>query len=374
LGGQVEFFHKGEKRVAELTRIHMEEDTAKLLHSEELGGTLIDFNRCGVPLIEIVTEPNFRSGEEVKDFLEALRMLLATLDICNCKMQEGAIRFDINVSVRPFGQKEYGTRVEMKNVNTLTGAVLAIEFESNRQIKIIESGGTFFQETRRWDEQKGESVSMRVKETAADYRYFTEPNLTPVVVSDEWLNEIKNTLPELPIPKLERYQSLGVPKAESLMLAEQIDKAAFFEECLKLGVNPANGAKHLMGHITSILNKAGASIKEAPLTAKDYCYTLKMVEQKKIGLDNAKRVIDEIFAGNGTPDEIVEKLGLAQVSDTGELRTLVNEVLSANTKSIEDYKNGKSNALAFLVGQCMKASKGKANPQIVNELIREALT
>ena len=369
--GKMEFFHNGEKRVAKLNRIHMEEDTAKLLHME--GETLIDFNRCGVPLIEIVTEPDFRSKEEVRDFLEALRILLATLDICNCKMQEGAIRFDVNVSVRPFGQKVYGTRVEMKNVSSFSGAVLAIEYESNRQIQVLESGGTLRQETRRWDEQRNESVSMRTKETAADYRYFPEPNLLPLVVNDAWINDIKSTLPELPIAKLERYQSLGVPKAESLMLIEQTDKSAFFDECMYLGANPKNAAILVMGHITAILNKSGATIEETSITPKTLHETLQMVEKGEINLDAGKRVLDEIFETKESPKAIVQRLGLAQVSDEGELRQLVETILAANAKSIEDYKNGKSNAFAFLVGQCMKASKGKANPQVVNALIREMI-
>jgi aspartyl-tRNA(Asn)/glutamyl-tRNA(Gln) amidotransferase subunit B len=373
LGGAVEFFHGGEKCSARLTRIHMEEDTAKLLHGEAFGGTLIDFNRCGVPLIEIVTEPDFRSGDEVKSFLEALRMLLATLDICNCKMQEGAIRCDVNVSVRPVGQKEFGTRVEMKNVNTFSGAVLAIEFEARRQIEIIENGGKIFQETRRWDEQIEESVAMRTKEDAADYRYFSESNLAPLVVSDEWIDEVRGALPELPIPKFERYKSLGVPEAESWILIEQVDKSRFFEECIALGANPKNSAIWIMGHITSLLNKSGTKIKNAPITAQNLFEIFKLIEQKKISIDSGKLILDEIFSNGGSPNDIVKKLSLTQVSDEGELKNLVDEVLRANEKSIEDYKNGKQNAFTFLVGQCMKASKGKANAQIVNSLIREAL-
>lgn len=378
-GGEVEFFHGGEKRKARLTRIHMEEDTAKLLHGDAFDGTLIDFNRAGVPLIEIVTEPDFRSGEEVRDFLESLRTLLLTLDICNCKMQEGAIRCDINVSVRPKGQKEYGTRVEMKNVNTFSGAILAIEFEAKRQIEILQNGGKLFQETRRWDEQLEQSVGMRTKEDAADYRYFRDPNLVPLVVSDEWIAEISAALPELPIPKLDRYKSLGVPTAESHMLIEQVDKSRFFEAAIALGANPKNAAIWTMGHITARLNKVGMAIADAPVSPADLAAVLEMVAAKKISIDSGKLVIDEIFDAHergekpDDPNEIVQKKSLAQVSDAGEIKKLVEEVLAANEKSVTDYKNGKQNAFAFLVGQCMKASKGKANPQVVNELIREAI-
>jgi len=372
--GELEFFHKGEKRKTRINRIHMEEDTAKLLHGvASNGGTLIDFNRCGVPLLEIVTEPDLRSGDEAKDLLEALRMLLATLDICNCKMQEGAIRCDINVSVRPLGQTEYGTRVEMKNVSTFSGAILAIEYESNRQIELIESGSAVSQETRRWDEQENKSVSMRTKENAADYRYFPEPNLTPVIVDDAWLKAMEETLPELPIPKFDRYRSLNIPESESWMLVEQLDKAFFFEKCTELGANPRNAANWILGHITARLNKSGISINDSPLSAAALCEILELVEKAKINLDAGKRVADEIFDNGGSPAEIVEKLSLAQVSDKGELEQLITEVLKANEKSVTDYKNGKTNAFGFLVGQCMKASKGKANPQIINSLLKEAL-
>jgi aspartyl-tRNA(Asn)/glutamyl-tRNA(Gln) amidotransferase subunit B len=315
-----------------------------------------------------------RSAEEAKDFLEALRMLLSTLNICNCQMQEGTIRCDVNVSVRPKGQKEYGTRVEMKNVNTFSGAMQAIEYETERQKQMLMNGDVIEQETRRWDEHKCVSVPMRSKENAADYRYFPEADLTPVVVNDEWIDRIRNSLPELPISKFERYRSMDIPETECWMLVENHDKSAFFEECIKIGgVSLKTAVNWIFGHMTARLNKAFLSIENAPITATDLCLVLNMIESGTISNDAGKLVVDELFANGGTPIEIVKRLSLEQVNDEYELRTLVNNVLEANQKSIQDYKSGKSNAFGYLVGQCMKASKGKGNPQIVNKLLREIL-
>lgn len=372
--GSIEFYHKGEKRKVRLARIHIEEDTAKLLHDSSYKGTLLDFNRCGVPLIEIVSEPDLRSAEEVKDYLEAVRMLLAALDICNCRMQEGVIRCDINVSVRPIGQKTLGTRVEMKNVNTFSGAIRAVEYEANRQIQLLEEGKTFGQETRRWDDAKGVSLPMRAKEGAADYRYFPEADLVPLVVSDEWINQVQQSQPELPVVRYERYRGMGVPEFESWLLVEHLDKAAFFEQCAQIGgVSLKSAANWIIGDITARLHKASVSIENAPVTPKDLCVILGMIERGFINIDAGRLVLDEMFVNGGTPEEIVQKLSLAQVSDEDYLRGLVREVLEANQKLVTDYQNGKTNVLAFLVGQCMKASKGKGNPQIVNKLLREVM-
>ena len=372
--GGVEFYHKGEKRRVRLSRIHIEEDTAKLLHDDSFKGTLLDFNRCGVPLIEIVSEPDMRSGEEVKDYLEAVRMLLAALDICNCKMQEGAIRCDVNVSVKPVGQKENGTRVEMKNVNTFSGAMQAVEYEASRQIKLLEDGGIIVQETRRWDETKGVNFAMRLKEGAADYRYFPDSDLVPLVVSDEWINEIKKSIPELPLEKFERYRSMGVSEFESWLLAEQKDKAAFFEKCAQIGgVSMKSAVNWIVGDLTARLNKALINIENSPVSPENLCVILSMVESGKISNSAGKTVLDELFENGGNPEEIVQRLSLAQVSGEDDLKNIVKEVLESNPKSIEDYKNGKTNALSFLVGQCMRASKGKGNPQIINKLLREML-
>jgi aspartyl-tRNA(Asn)/glutamyl-tRNA(Gln) amidotransferase subunit B len=370
-GGLEIITESGESKFIRLHQIHMEEDAGKLVHQARC--TQLDYNRGCTPLLEIVSEPDFSTAQEVIAYLEKLRETLMYLDICDCKMQEGSLRADVNLSVRPVGSKTLGTRTEMKNINSFRAIARAIAFESERHIEVLESGGALFQETRRWDEQKEESVAMRTKEDAADYRYFPDGNLAPLVVSDEWINEIRAALPELPIPKFERYKSLHVPEAESRMLIEQIDKSRFFEECIALGANPKNTAIWIMGHITSRLNKIGAKIADAPLTPQSLFEILLLIEQKKISIDSGKLIVDEIFENGGTPSSIVEKLSLAQNSDENELKNLVTQVLADNAKSIEDYKNGKQNAFTFLVGQCMKASKGKANAQIVNSLIREAL-
>ena len=372
--GYVEFYHNGEKRRVRLSRIHIEEDTAKLLHDANFKGTLINFNRSGVALIEIVSEPDLRSAQEVKDYLEAVRVLLGTLDICNCRMQEGVIRCDINVSVRPFGQKEYGTRVEMKNVNTFSGALQAVEYESARQIGLLEQGKSFGQETRRWDDAKGISMPMRTKEGAADYRYFPEPDLVPLVVSDEWIDEVRSSLPELPVAKFERYRELGISEADSRLLAEHPDKAGYFEKCAQIGsVSLKTTVNWIIRELAACLNKFSVSIEDSPVSPEDLCSIISMVEQGVISNDSGKRVLDEMFAKGGSPEKIVQDLSLAQVSDKDQLKKIVEAVLNDNAQSVEDYKNGKSNAFKYLVGQCMKASKGKGNPQIFNELLRELL-
>jgi aspartyl-tRNA(Asn)/glutamyl-tRNA(Gln) amidotransferase subunit B len=388
-GGSVEFYSKGEKRAVRLARIHIEEDTAKLLHDGSFKGTLIDFNRCGVPLIEIVSEPDLRGAEEVKDYLEAVRLLLVALGVSNGRMQEGVIRCDINVSVRPLGQGEYGTRVEMKNVNTFSGAIAAVEYEAARQIEIIESGGRVSQETRRWDDSKGVSFPMRVKEGAADYRYFPEPDIPPLIVGDDWIEAVRSRLPELPAAKYRRYRAMGVAEQESNVLAEQADKSAYFEQYAKeegrvkaqsacagtldTGGMAGKAANWITGDITSRLSKAGLDFEQSPLSPAALYSILSLIEKGTISNDAGKRVLDEIFSSGGTPEEIVGKLSLAQVSDEGDLRKIAEEILAANPQSAEDYKNGKSNALGFLVGQCMKASKGKGNPQMLNNLLRELL-
>ena len=377
-GGSVSYYHKGEKRSVRLTRIHIEEDTAKILQDDAFKGTLIDFNRCGVPLIEIVSEPDLRGSEEAKDYLEAVRMLMAALDICNCRMQEGSIRCDINVSVRPEGQAEYGTRVEMKNVNTFSGAVQAIEYEAARQIKLLEEGTPIIQETRRWDNDNGVNFAMRVKETAADYRYFPESDLAALVISDEWVDGIRADLPELPVARFERYREMGVSEFESWLFAEHKDKGDFLECCAEIGgVSLKSAANWIAGDITARLNKADIAFQDSPVSPESLCAILGMVERGTVSNSAGKLVLDEMFAGRGEPgdpNEIVARLGLVQVSDEDDLKNIVKEVLAAADPGlITEYRNGKTNILGFLVGQCMKASKGKGNPQLINKLLKEII-
>ncbi|MCL2500962.1 MAG: Asp-tRNA(Asn)/Glu-tRNA(Gln) amidotransferase subunit GatB [Defluviitaleaceae bacterium] len=374
--GMLEFIHKGKKHAVRIHRIHLEEDTAKLLHDDAFKGILLDFNRCGVPLVEIVTGPDLRGAEEVRDFLEAMRTLLVTLGISSGRMQEGVMRCDVNVSIRPTGQEHFNPRVEMKNVNTFTGAAQAVLYEVRRQTELLKRGETVTPETRRWDEQKGETQAMRTKGSAADYRMFPDPDLPPIVLDESWINEIKESLPELPVAKYERYICMGVAPTEAEMLAAQPERAAFLDACNKIGgVEPRNVAHWLFGVISALHKKHGSAYETSPITPEILCEVLDMIKQGRIGIDAGKRVLEEMFISTEPkpPEQIVKRLSLEQVSDGAVLEALVDEVLAANGQSISDYRNGKKNAFTFLVGQCMKASKGKANPQLVNEIINSKI-
>ncbi|MDP4153087.1 MAG: Asp-tRNA(Asn)/Glu-tRNA(Gln) amidotransferase subunit GatB [Bacillota bacterium] len=365
----------GKKRIG-ITRIHIEEDAGKLLHEEAFNGTLVDYNRCGVPLIEIVSEPDIRSSEEAKAYLDSLKAILQYLNISDCKMQEGSIRCDVNVSVMPEGATEFGKRVEMKNVNTFSGAVRGIEYEIERQIDVIESGGTVEQETRKWDDMKGYSITMRSKEDAQDYRYFPEPDLGRIELSDEQMERLKASIPELPHAKFERFlNDYGLSEYEADLLVGNIARAAFFEETVKAGkgIEPKVICNWLLGDISRLLNAENIEIDECKLTPSRVIDMINLIQKGTISNTAAKTVLEEMFATGGTADEIVKAKGLAQLSDTSALEAIVDSVLAANEKSVNDYKNGKSNAMGFLVGQCMRASKGQGNPQIISKLLKEKL-
>lgn len=358
------------KRIG-ITRIHIEEDAGKLIHDESFAGSLVDFNRCGVPLIEIVSEPDMRSSAEAKAYLDTVKAILQYLDISDCKMQEGSIRCDVNVSVRPFGQKEFGTRVEMKNVNSFSGAVRAIEYEAKRQIEVIEGGGTISQETRRWDDPNGRNVLLRSKEDAHDYRYFPEPDLLTIVLTEEYVNELKAGLPELPNSKIKRYmEEYGLPHFDSNLLTENINTDKFFEDCIELGVcQPKTISNWLLGDITRIIHEKNIEITGTTLTPQRLTDLLVMIEKGEISNTAGKTVLEEIIFSDKNARDIVAEKGLAQVSDSSVLEDIVAQVLAANPKTIDDYKNGKTNVTAFLMGQCMKLSKGKGNPAALTEII-----
>ncbi|CDZ24274.1 Aspartyl/glutamyl-tRNA(Asn/Gln) amidotransferase subunit B [[Clostridium] cellulosi] len=373
--GYVDILVGGEIKRIGITRIHIEEDAGKLLHGDSFSGSLVDFNRCGVPLIEIVSEPDLRSAEEAKIYLETIRQILLSLDVSDCKMQEGSIRCDVNVSVRPVGSKEFGTRCEMKNVNSFNGTARAIEYEAKRQIAILESGGTVEQETRRWDDARGESILMRTKEDAQDYRYFPEPDLGTIVLSEEYVEGIRASLPELPNHRQFRYmKDYSLPEFDAGLLSQSLDKAEFFEECLKAGnVKPKTIAHWITGDITRILNEKGIKLKDSKISPKMLVTMLSLIDKGTISNTAGKTVLEEMFATGKDPEEIVKEKGLAQVSDAAALEALVKEVLAQNEKSVADYKKGKTNALGYLVGQCMRASKGKGNPQILRDLLQKEL-
>ena len=369
--GYVDILVDGQEKRIGVTRIHIEEDAGKLLHNENFAGTLVDFNRCGVPLIEIVSEPDMRSSAEAKAYLETIRSILLYLGISDCKMQEGSIRCDVNVSVRPKGSKTFGIRCEMKNVNSFSGAVRAIEYEAKRQVAILEQGGTISQETRKWDDTKGESISMRSKEDAQDYRYFPEPDLPTIVLEKGMVECIRATIPELPNKKVIRYmKEYALPQADSELLVDSMEKAALFEEIvgMKSG-SPKIISNWILGDISRYLNETGKPLAETGITAKKMAELLTLIEQEKISNAQGKAVFEEMVSSGKTPGEIVKEKGFEQISDEGALEDIVKEVLSANAKSVADFKAGKTNALGFLVGQCMKATKGQGNPAKMKEIL-----
>ncbi|MBU5450155.1 Asp-tRNA(Asn)/Glu-tRNA(Gln) amidotransferase subunit GatB [Acetivibrio sp. MSJd-27] len=372
--GYVDIYVNGETKRIGITRIHIEEDAGKLIHGLDGKESFADYNRCGVPLIEIVTEPDFRSPEEAHVFLETLRNILLFIGVSDCKMQEGSLRCDVNVSVRPEGQKKLGTRSEMKNVGTFKGAVKAMEFERDRQIAILEQGGTIQQETRRWDDAKGESVLLRSKEDAHDYRYFPEPDIMPIHIQAETVEEIRKTIPELPNEKFKRYMDeYGLSEYDASLIAFHIYFAEFFEKCIQEGGNPKAISNWCLGDISKILKQKEQEADAIPFAPKALVELTKLVEADKISNTSAKKVLDRMFETDKSPETLVEEMGLLQISDNSFLEGIVDEVMAENPDTPAQYKNGKTNVLGFLVGQVMKKSKGKANPQMVNPMIKERL-
>ncbi len=371
--GEVYFYVDGEKKCCRLERIHFEEDAGKLLH-EEIDGTVVDFNRCGVPLIEMVTRPDLRSSAEAKEFLETIKTTLSYLDICDCKMEEGSIRCDINVSIRPEGSTELGTRVEMKNVNTFSGAVRAIDYEVKRQIELVEAGGTVQQETRRWDDVKMKNTVMRTKEDAQDYRYFPDPDLIAVEIDDAWLERIRAEIPELPVSRYERYlNEYGMTAMEARQLSDSFAKATMLDAAAASGkVKPKAVANWILSDISKYLNDTEKSLEQTALTAEKLVDLICLIDSGTISGNAGKKVLVQLFETDETAEKIVERLGLKQVSDEGAILAIVQEVLAKNEKAVNDYKNGK-NVTGFLVGQCMKASKGQGNPKLINQLLAAEL-
>lgn len=373
--GHIDVLVDGETKRIGVTRIHIEEDAGKLLHSDSFAGSLVDFNRCGVPLIEIVSEPDMRSSKEAKAYLDAIKSILQYLDISDCKMEEGSIRCDVNVSVMKKGSTEFGTRSEMKNVNTFSGAVRGIEFEAKRQIALLESGGIVAQETRRWDDLKGESVPLRSKEDAHDYRYFPEPDLLTIVLTDDYVDNLKKTIPELPNAKLLRYVSdYSLSQNDAALLVEDMDRFKLFEECIATKKATAKTITNwILGDISKHLNENNITLSSTNIKAETLAELLGLIESGKISNSVGKTVFEEMLVTDKSPATIVEEKGLMQISDEGSLEIIVQEVIDANPKSIEDLRAGKTNAFGFLVGQCMKASKGQGNPGVMKDLLSKKL-
>ena len=373
--GAVEFMMNGESKRVGITRIHIEEDAGKLLHQDGIPYTLVDLNRCGVPLIEIVSEPDIRSAQEAREYLETIRTILMYVGISDCKMQEGSIRCDVNVSVRPKGATEFGTRCEMKNINTFSGAQRAIEYEAARQIEVLEQGGVISQETRRWDDEKGVNVLLRSKEDAQDYRYFPEPDIPPVALEQEWIDQLKEEIPELPNAKIKRYVTeYQLSETDAGIIARNFERAVYFDECNKNYSSLAKTtANWLLGDIAKYLNDRNEEIGAFPVQPDRLMPLLTLVQKGTISGAAAKKVLAIMIEDPAAPEAIVEREGLVQNSNEDEMASIVDAVLEENPATIEQYRAGRTNVVGFLVGQCMKRSKGKGNPQIISKLLMERL-
>ena len=363
----------GEKTIR-IHELHMEEDAGKLVHDPWIDQTRCDYNRCGVPLIEIVTEPDFRSGAEVIAYLEKLRSTLQYLGVSDCKMQEGSLRCDVNLSVRPAGSTELGTRTEMKNLNSFKAIARSIEYEARRQIELLEEGKRVIQETRRWDENKDATFAMRSKENAQDYRYFPEPDIPPLEIGEDYLERLREAQPEMAEAKMARYQSdWGLPAYDAQMLTGQKALADFFEETVALGAPAKQAANWIMGEVMRRLSADGLEAKDMTFTPKTLARLIELVQTGALNRNTAVKVFDAVFADDADVDAYVKAHGLEQVSDAGLVAGVVDKVLAANPKSIQDFKAGKEKAFGFLVGQVMRELKGQASPQVVNQTIREKL-
>lgn len=369
---------EGEKRQIRITRAHMEEDAGKLVHHgtsiTDSDYSLVDYNRTGTPLLEIVSEPDMRSAKEAVAYMEKMRAILQYVGISDCRMEEGSLRCDANVSVRPVGQKELGTKTEIKNINSFKGVERAIEYEAMRQAELLEDGGKVVQETRTWDEKEGVTKSMRTKEEANDYRYFPEPDLVPFTVSDEYIENIRKSLPELPDARKERYmKEFGLSSEDAVFMTNDKATADYFEAAVDAGADPKACVNWLMGEFASQLSTDGIEIAKAPVSAENLAALLKLISKGTISGKIAKKVFATMWKEGGNPEEIVKAQGLVQISDTAELSKLVDEVVGKNPKAVEDFKAGKKKAVGALVGQIMKATKGKANPRVINELLNKKL-
>lgn len=361
----------GQQKRVRILRIHLEEDAGKLLHDAHTDGTLVDYNRGGVPLMEIVTHPDMHSPEEAVAFMEKLRSILLYIGVSDCKMEEGSLRCDLNLSVRPEGGP-LGTRTEMKNLNSFKMAYKAAQYEAKRQIKLLEKGERITQETRRWDDAAGKSLGMRSKEEAHDYRYFPEPDLVPIEMPPERVEELRASLPELPEAKKKRYMdAYNLPAYDAEILTGSFSLAQYFESVIELYPKPKEVSNWLMGDVLRLMKDQDSD--EIPVPPSSLAALCRRVEEGVVSRSAGKTVLEALFGEGGEVDAIIEKQGLKQVSDAGELEAIVEKVLSENPQSVEDFKAGKGKALGHLMGQVMRATQGKANPQMVNELLKKKL-
>ena len=364
---------KGKKKIG-ITRIHIEDDAGKLDHDDLGGGSLVDLNRAGVPLIEIVSEPDFRSAEEVDSYLKKLKSILEYIEVSDCKMQEGSFRADVNTSIRLKGAKEFGTRTEMKNMNSFRSIARALEYEISRQIDVVENGGVIEQETLRWDEVSGKTFSMRDKEDAQDYRYFPEPDLVAIKLSDEYIENIKNSLPEMPESRKERYlKEYKLSEKDAKIITSSKYLSDLFEEASKICGNYKGVSNWIISDISRILNETEMDPIEIPFDAKQLAKLVELIDKGTISSSIGKKVLEELFENPRNPEQIIKEKGWIQISDEGAIKEIVQKIIDSNPQSVLDYKAGKDRALGFLVGQAMKETKGKANPQMLNKMFAEEL-
>ncbi len=365
------------KRIG-ITRAHLEEDAGKLVHAGSAGiagssYSLVDLNRAGTPLLEIVSEPDMRSSDEARAYMEELRNIVRYIGVCDGNLEEGSMRCDANISIMPKGSKVFGTRAEIKNVNSFSALQRAIEYEIDRQIEIVEEGGQVVQETRLWDDNARETRSMRGKEDAHDYRYFPEPDLMPLEISREWVQEIKDKMPELPEQKRQRYMGLGLSEYDACVIVEQMGLALFFDKVLELGATPKIAVNFIMGEIAAYLKEEHKEITETKLTPENLVELIALIEKNTISNNIGKQIIVDMMKDGTKASEIVEKRGLSQISDEGAIKEVCEKVAAAHPNEVAAYKNGKVQLLGFFVGQVMKETKGRANPKAVNELMKEIL-
>lgn len=360
---------KGEKNIG-ITRIHMEEDAGKSIHGSGEGLSFVDLNRTGVPLLEIVSEPDIRSPEEAVAYLKSLRSILMYLDICDGNMEEGSFRCDANVSIRPKGETKFGTRTEIKNMNSFRHVQKALEYEIERQIDLLLDGQEVVQETRLYDPQKGITKSMRSKEEAHDYRYFPDPDLVPLIIEEKWLEEIRSSLPELPYSRFQRFQKeYRLSEDEAMTLTSEKELADFFEECLSLGTEPKKACNWILSELLRLLNEKKIRLSQSKFTPQTLAKLIALIDKGIISGKIAKNIFEPLFDTGVDPEKYVKEKGLIQISDSSELEAIVEEVLSKFPKEVERFKGGEKKLLGFFVGQVMRATQGKANPQLVNSLL-----
>jgi len=371
--GGVEIVLEGEKRTIGVGNIHLEEDAGKNLHLGE-ESSLVDLNRTGIPLVEIVTKPDLHSLEEVEVFMNTLRDILLYLGVSDCKMEEGSLRFEANISMREKGSQELPPRVEMKNLNSFKIVLAALEYERKRQEKVLKEGGKVFQETRLWDEEAGVSQSMRGKEEAQDYRYFPEPDLPPLVISEEEIEEVRKILPELPRQRRARFvNEHKLSEYDASILTSSKEMADFFEASVKEFNQPKEVANWLIGPVSRHLNEKQVSLGESKLTVTHLVNLLNLIKEGKVNPNTGKQILAEVFETGEAPEKIVQEKGLIQVTDESQIEQMVNQVIAENPGPVDDFKSGKGKAIGFLVGQVMRLSQGKANPQTVNKILKEKL-